>query len=703
MITLKSVALTNFLSHESTKLEFAGKEALLIDGKSGSGKSSVVDAIIWALYGVSRSENKSLIRFGQKSASVVLTLNNGDEDVRITRTVTSKKHSLECALSPAGKDAWVANELGGVRDLETWIEKLIGASYTLFTNSVAYVQGSPESFVSQSAPRRKELLLEIVKTADFDSLYEKAREHISGLMVTEAKVTGELNMFKSSLEAAEKTIRETELNGTKLLDVNVEIGAKTKLLDEATERLNIIATQGASVKMAQKVVEQAKMELVSCETAISEVTSAKEAIGVVRSDISLLADAPTMLGEIKAVIVGLESSLLEEMGRDDEYTKHLLSKPPEPPQPSTYIQERMAVLSKADSCPSKGECPHEKGKFDELRSLSEKLVKESSDRAMATEALNKWKKIADTIPRKDMFRINELREKKSVIVTQQIEVEARVAKKMRLEASLTALEEKVKMLEKLLDHKKELLLRVESAEKDLEASVANFDTNKLQQMEAEVSVLRKELSDIKQSAWLLELQGKQRMEALKEKDIMTEHVNGASEVLRDLKVEMEEMFLFKEACSGTGIKSLVIDYIAPALEEKVNSILSQLSQFKIRIDTQKDKASGEGKTEGLYLNVINDVGELCSYENTSGGEKVKIQMSIAEALASLQKCGFRLFDESITALDDSSTEQFMSVLQTLLVRFPQVIMISHINPVKDLFDKKVRFVKRQGVSNLASE
>ena len=176
MILLKSLKIHNFLSHADSTITFKEDEDLLIDGQSGDGKSSIFDAIVWALYGVSRSDGRGVIRKSQAAAVVELVLERKEDEssdsLCITRAITSTgKHTLDVTILDSDGDGCPLPSATKTERQE-WIEKdLLGASHLLFVNSVAYVQGNTESFLSQSAARRKELLLELVKVHDLDSLY----------------------------------------------------------------------------------------------------------------------------------------------------------------------------------------------------------------------------------------------------------------------------------------------------------------------------------------------------------------------------------------------------------------------------------------------------------------------------------------------------------------------------------------------------
>ena len=169
-----------------------------------------------------------------------------------------------------------------------------------------------------------------------------------------------------------------------------------------------------------------------------------------------------------------------------------------------------------------------------------------------------------------------------------------------------------------------------------------------------------------------------------------------------IQEDARKVGMVKEAFSSKGIETLVCDYILPKLEDKINKVLGKLSDFTIRLDTQKPSADGESVIEGLWITICNETGEELPYESYSGGEKVRITFAISEAFASLgqNRVGFRLVDEAVLALDENSLESFMEVVETLLSDFGQVLFISHITEIKDQFDKRLVVCKTNGISHV---
>jgi DNA repair exonuclease SbcCD ATPase subunit len=186
----------------------------------------------------------------------------------------------------------------------------------------------------------------------------------------------------------------------------------------------------------------------------------------------------------------------------------------------------------------------------------------------------------------------------------------------------------------------------------------------------------------------------------KEEEARLKEITGKK--LPELEDKKAKVTAVKEAFGSNGIKSVVVDYMIPRFEERINEVLSRLSEFQVRLDTQTEKAGGDGMKEGLFITILSDTGEEMPYEAYSGGEKLKITVAISEALASLQKVGFRIYDEVFIGLDEESTDAFAQVLERLQSRFSQVVCISHLGQIKDLFDYRLTLTKSNGISMITT-
>ena len=179
---------------------------------------------------------------------------------------------------------------------------------------------------------------------------------------------------------------------------------------------------------------------------------------------------------------------------------------------------------------------------------------------------------------------------------------------------------------------------------------------------------------------------------------MKSKIDYTNKELSLIEDKIKKVTMAKEAFGPKGVKTLVIDYLLPKLEDNINNILSKLSDFRVRLDTQRKSADGDSIVEGLFITIINEMNEEMPFEAYSGGEKLKISVAISESLAALQKVNFRIFDEVFIGLDENSTEGFSAVLQNLQGNFSQVLCVSHLLQIKELFDKKINIVKNNNKS-----
>ena len=119
------------------------------------------------------------------------------------------------------------------------------------------------------------------------------------------------------------------------------------------------------------------------------------------------------------------------------------------------------------------------------------------------------------------------------------------------------------------------------------------------------------------------------------------------------------------------------------------------------METQKKGVSEDTVIEGLYIIVQNERGEELELASFSGGEKIRIITAISLGFASFCNCNFRIMDEAVIGLDSETVDNFIEILKNdILKKVDQVIMISHIPEIKDVFSKQIEIKKINGNSKI---
>jgi len=178
--------LKNFMSYgeDVPALDFAGMHTLCLSGENGHGKSALLDALTWSLWGESRAgKNKhdELVRIGADEMSVHFTFEMDGQKYRVVRK-RSKKASgnvwqLQGETADQGLGAgWHPMTGNSDRETELSIQKLLRMSYDTFLNSAYLRQGQADQFVRQTPAKRKEILADILDLSRYDQLEAKARE-----------------------------------------------------------------------------------------------------------------------------------------------------------------------------------------------------------------------------------------------------------------------------------------------------------------------------------------------------------------------------------------------------------------------------------------------------------------------------------------------------------------------------------------------
>ncbi|MCS7206864.1 MAG: SMC family ATPase, partial [Dehalococcoidia bacterium] len=177
----------NFLSYrEPPPLDLRGMQVVCLSGNNGHGKSALLDAITWALWGeCSRGggqTNDSLVHRGQADMAVDLEFAQDGRVYRVRRLyqkaggprrASQHRLSLQVQVDP---DLWRDISGNSVAETQKRITTLLGMDYDAFVHTAYLLQGQADLF-SRVAPQERRRLLARILGLD---LYEHAREVVKG-------------------------------------------------------------------------------------------------------------------------------------------------------------------------------------------------------------------------------------------------------------------------------------------------------------------------------------------------------------------------------------------------------------------------------------------------------------------------------------------------------------------------------------------
>lgn len=218
-----------------------------IFGATGSGKSTILDSIIIALYGNSDRDNLSnIINLNLKEAYIKfefeLDRNNEVNTYEVTRTYKLRPSGLNSAAYLINK---TTNEvLGDSTDIVNGkIEEMLGISKREFLKCVALPQNEFDKFLLDTPSERKKSIARLFNIENFgDSLNRKVKSRLDILNTKNAQLEKQLEMFgditEESQRQLDKDILTDEREVAKLTRIIERLSEEVKQLDELNVKLN---------------------------------------------------------------------------------------------------------------------------------------------------------------------------------------------------------------------------------------------------------------------------------------------------------------------------------------------------------------------------------------------------------------------------------------------------------------------------------
>ena len=179
-----------FLSYkEPANINFEGLHLASITGANGAGKSSILDAITWALFGIARARNDQIINQQSDTAIVSLDFLYEHQNFRIRRTKPLEKTMvLEFYIfDPETKD-WRSITEHSMQETQKRIISTLRMDYNTFTNASFFLQGKADQFTQLSPGERKDILSNILGLEIWEEYLIRARELRKNLEVEEKSI-----------------------------------------------------------------------------------------------------------------------------------------------------------------------------------------------------------------------------------------------------------------------------------------------------------------------------------------------------------------------------------------------------------------------------------------------------------------------------------------------------------------------------------
>lgn len=247
-----TLRIQNFLSYGSPAqtIDFSHYKLICLSGKNGHGKSALLDAITWALWGQARKTGNNakadsgIVKLGQTDVMVIFDFIFNNQSYRVKRVFSTKygkpKAHVDFGTYNQETDYFISLTEKTIRKTQDIIDTTLGLTYEAFINSSFLRQGQANEFSKKSPKERKEILASILGL----DKYEKAKK----LALEQARKTGQEKEHLEKL--AEHIAKECEQSS--------DIERQTI---QVIEQLKILENKDLETKKIHAALEQEQKEL----------------------------------------------------------------------------------------------------------------------------------------------------------------------------------------------------------------------------------------------------------------------------------------------------------------------------------------------------------------------------------------------------------------------------------------------------------
>jgi len=250
--------LRNFLSYGDNppqEIDLQGVHMAALVGNNGAGKSALLDAITWALFGKARSGNDQLLRQGANEMSVTFEFEVEGQLYRVRRRFSrkSRTHTVVLEQQLDGKRWRPIVTESKVRAVDEEIQRLLGMDYDTFVNTVFMPQGRSGEFMNLDPSERRDLLAQLLGLEDYEKLAEKARERAKTL--------------SGQISEGEKYLKDIESELSQKPQIVAEFEKKQRERDHAEQVLRQMDEEIAHVQSTREnlLAVKARLELLRSE------------------------------------------------------------------------------------------------------------------------------------------------------------------------------------------------------------------------------------------------------------------------------------------------------------------------------------------------------------------------------------------------------------------------------------------------------
>ena len=670
---------------ENNEIDFDKLNGLVgIFGKNYSGKSSIIDAALFGLFNTtSKGERKNVHIVNQncEKAKCQLEIGVGDDTYKITRNLETYQKKLkgketkevktELDFTKYALGVHAESKNGTTRNETDEIIRRTFGNYNDFMITSMASQMDAFGFINEGSTKRKEILAKFLDLKMFEEKHKLAKKD----SVEKRGVIKHLNTIDWR--------KKLKWNQEALSEIFEDIANQTDLCEKHSNRIQILLGEQKIIEDQISAVGTGSINIKALKKALSnKQKQISKALQVIEKGLDRLTAQEGLQQQLRASIDDFDLASREEQ---TEYYS-MLEK-----DHSLVERHLRAAIMKMSNYQDKIDLLHDH-KYDPN-------CEYCCDNQFVKEAEEAKTLIKDVLVSIVTFEedVVVLREKKAAVdieaVLEEIrehkenltKVKTNDAKIQRIKAEISASKSKKALTKKEVEEINAKIVHYyenQEAYDNLESLQRDFKAIK-------ITVSNKQID--------LENCNKKVMKLMSEEGSTRRLIEEAREHIKQIDDAEKEFIaydLYIQAMHANGVSYQVIKSMLPIINKEISSVLNTIVDFEVFFDNVDNK---------LEIYIKHPKYDPRPLSMGSGAEKTIASMVIRLALISitnLPKSELFILDEPATALDEEHMEGFIRLLQMIKGQFKTVLLISHLESLKDIVDKTIDIRKVDGYAKV---
>ena len=312
-----TLSIKNFLSYgpQTQTINFGPYPLICLSGKNGHGKSALLDAITWALWGQARKvgsaakADEGLLRLGQTQMMVSLDFTSNGQTYRVRRefAVTYGKPyaALDFGILDQATEQVVSLTDKTIRATQEKIEATVGLDFDAFINSAFLRQGQSNEFSKKSPKERKEILASIIGLDRFEQLRKRSLE----------KAKEAINEQELLLSLQNRIVQELEQSQT----ITTQLALLQETLLRISEQENSLQKQ--HIALAQEKTGLAQQQH-AAQLLTYQLTSKEQEYGALHAKLTTLRTAWKEVHRQQLRLTDMQAGEEEKKNKKGEVAQH---------------------------------------------------------------------------------------------------------------------------------------------------------------------------------------------------------------------------------------------------------------------------------------------------------------------------------------------------------------------------------------------